>query len=152
MPTPYQSKHRLGVSPSSGDLLEQQQLGLSGRPLSGSHHTSSSSSLNQISDNELDNYESVSEYLIEPERKSSQQVGGSSGSEGSHRMSSASFNAPSYPAPLPPKKESTQDMKRKSRNSSLDVNKMDEVKEPEGGDNGGDEDDDDDDGYEPVKV
>ncbi len=29
---------------------------------------------------------------------------------------------------------------------------MDEVKEPEGGDNGGDEDDDDDDGCEPVKV
>ncbi len=29
---------------------------------------------------------------------------------------------------------------------------MDEVKEPEGGDNGGDEDDDDDGGYEPVKV
>ncbi len=67
-------------------------------------------------------------------------------------MSSASFNAPSCPAPLLPKKERAKDMKRKNRNSSLDVNKMDEVKEPEGGDNGGDEDDNDDDGYEPVKV
>ena len=145
MPSPYLSKKHLSVSPSTGDLAEQQH----GRPLSGSHNTSSSSSLNQISDNELDNYEPVSDFLPMLERRPSQSGrGGGSEDKRNQRTSLSSFQAPSYPAPVPPKGISGGNDKQKSKNLST----IQSVHQSGDGRDDDDDDDDDDDGYEPVVV
>ena len=153
LPTPYQPKKRLSASPSAGDLMEQNQLG---RPLSGSHLTSSNSSL---TDNELDNYEPVTHFLLDPLQQqkgggdggirislggsSSDGAGGGGASSASNRTSSSSFNAPSYPAPLPPKHETPEISQSKSKSLGGAEDKDGSGKE---------EDEEDDDGYEPVKV
>jgi len=103
--------------------MEQHQLG--GRSQSGSHHTSSNSSLNQMSDNDMDNYEPVAHFLSDPPQLKGDggvriSLGGSSDGAGggtpstSNRMSTSSFNAPAYPAPLPPREGNSEVVKRKS--------------------------------------
>lgn len=146
VPTPYQSKKHLSISSSSGDVAEN------ARHLSGSQRTSSSSSINQMSGNESDGtYESVTDYIKTSSSIPVPQPGNGHGDvdSGKNITQSSSFNAPSYPAPIPPKKS-----RMRSKKSEAEDGVVAKATREEGERRVGcvDDDDDDDDGYEPIKL
>lgn len=123
IPIPYQSNKQLGLSPNSaaGD-------GSDGSKRYSSSQHSSTSSLNQLSD-DADAYEPIADFLKTTMSASSVPQPDSSLDQSE---TPSSFNAPSYPAPIPPKK-------------TLETTRIPErfVEEEEG---------DDDDGYTRVNL
>ena len=139
VPSPYQSKNQLSMSMSTGDESDQVRFN------SGSLISSSNSSLNQISDVECDTYESVSDFLKYPASVPSSATAAQDMDNGRNILHS-SFNAPSYPAPIPPKK-SREIKKVKAIEKEVSKDGQEDGKGKMCSD-----DEDEDDGYEKVLL
>ena len=155
LPSPYQSKKQLRLSPSLGDVAEL------GKTLTASQH-SSTSSLNRLSDTDNDAYEPISDFLRHPSPSSSSSPSTTTAATAAtmstvpapmpptivtpapnaFEHAQSGFSPPSYPAPVPPGKNLSREVK-KLTSSKERLDKMAEGKE---------EEDEDDDGYTPVKV
>lgn len=127
-PSPFPMSRRTtreGSPKVPSPYMEKKQLNLS--------QHSSSSSLNQLSDTDGDAYEPIADFLRENESTSSvPQPKTSAPPDSSDQLS---FNPPSYPAPLPPKKS------REGRQISGGFDESEETLA-----------EDDDDGYTPVNL
>ena len=155
LPSPYQSrKKQLTVTQSTGDVMELPKRNLGGSQHSSQH--SSNSSLNQLSD--TDAYEPIADFLrVSSTSSTSSAVPLPSGAVsenstppkpqnvealigGPPAPSAQSFNAPSYPAPVPPESSAAPPIPRKTRVSEHFAGGAEE------------EEEDDDDGYTQVNL